>query len=68
LITYLLLVLYFHRQDGEKPSIQRLRELRWQIRRETNLPIVCIPIFIIIQTDIHSLLLLSLWFSAYATF
>lgn len=64
LVTYLLLVLYFHQQYGQKLSIRRLRELRWQIRHETNPPI-CIPIFIIIQ-DIHSLLLLSLWFSAHA--
>lgn len=67
LITYLLLVLYFHQQYEEKPSIRRLRELRRQIRRETNPPIG-IPIFIVIQTDIHSLLLLSLWFSAHAIF
>ncbi len=65
LITYLLLVLYFHQQYGERPSIRRLRELRWQVRHETN-PTLCAPIFIIIQTDIQSLMLLSLWFSAHA--
>lgn len=65
LITYLLLVLYFHQQYGERPSIRRLRELRWQIRHETN-PTICIPIVIIIQTDIQSLMFLSLWLSAHA--
>jgi len=35
LVTYLLLVLYFDQQFGERPSIRRLRELRRHIRRET---------------------------------
>lgn len=34
-LTYLLLVLYCHHQYGERPSIRRLRELRWHIRHET---------------------------------
>lgn len=35
LITYLLLVIYFHRRYGEKPSLERLRQLRWDIRHES---------------------------------
>lgn len=34
LVTYLLLVLYFHQQYGERPSLRRLRQVRWQIRQE----------------------------------
>ena len=34
LVTYLLLVLYFHQKFGEKPSIRRLRELRRHLRQE----------------------------------
>lgn len=37
LITYLLFLLYCLTRYGEKtPSIRRLRQLRWQIRRETG--------------------------------
>ena len=35
LVTYLLLVLYFHQQYGERPSLRRLRQVRRQIRQET---------------------------------
>jgi hypothetical protein len=35
LVTYLLLILYFDQQFGERPSIRRLRELRRHIRSET---------------------------------
>ena len=36
-ITYLLFLLHCVKQYGEKrPSIRRLRQLRWQIRRETG--------------------------------
>lgn len=35
LMTYLLLVLYFGYRYGERPSIARLRQLRWQMRQET---------------------------------
>jgi hypothetical protein len=35
LITYLLLVIYFHRRYGEKPSLERLRQLRRDIRHES---------------------------------
>ena len=34
LVTYLLLVLYFHQRYGERPSIRRLREMRRRIRQE----------------------------------
>ena len=34
LVTYLLLVLYFHQRYGERPSIRRLREMRRHIRQE----------------------------------
>ena len=34
LVTYLLLVLYFQQRYGERPSLRRLRQLRWQIRQE----------------------------------
>ena len=35
LVTYLLLVPYFHQQYGERPSLRRLRQVRRQIRQET---------------------------------
>ncbi len=34
LVTYLLLVLYFEVEYGERPSIRRLRQLRRQMRQE----------------------------------
>ena len=36
LITYLLLAIYCHEQHGEKVSIKRVRELRYQIQNETR--------------------------------
>ena len=45
LATYLLLVLYFHRKYGERPSLPRLRSLRQQIRQEANTTFV--PVYII---------------------
>lgn len=54
LITYLLLVLHFHQQYEERPSIRRLRQLRRQIRRETAL-VIDFPICIYIQIDIRQL-------------
>lgn len=48
LITYLLLAIYCHEQHGEKVSIKRVRELRYQILNETRAaddkppePVVC---------------------------
>lgn len=67
LITYLLLVLYFHQLYGEKPSIRRLRQLRRQIRRETE-SVIYLPIYICIQIDIRQLIKLYLWLSLLAIF
>ena len=59
LITYLLLVLYFEVEYGERPSIARLRQLRWQMRQEVfgqqaarqNVPIVVIlPLVWVVPT------------------
>jgi hypothetical protein len=36
LITYLLLAIYCHEQHGEKVSIKRVRDLRYQIQNETR--------------------------------
>ncbi len=57
LITYLLLVLYCYRLYGErKPSIRRLRELRWRIRQETGA--VVHVIYFQINIEVVALLLL----------
>jgi len=48
LATYLLLVLYFHRKYGERPSLQRLRSLRQQIRQEAHTTVV--PVYIPVYT------------------
>ena len=57
LITYLLLVLYFEVEYEERPSIARLRQLRWQMRQEAqqaarqNVPIVVIlPLVWVVPT------------------
>jgi len=51
LITYLLLVLYCYELYGERqPSIRRLRELRYRIRKETGYRIYLINIQIRIET------------------
>jgi len=68
LATYLLLVLYFHRRYGERPSLRRLRSLRQQIRQEahTTLVPVYIPVYTIdIDLAFFSLVLL-LWTQAQA--
>lgn len=57
LITYLLLVLYCHQFYGERPSIQRLRELRRRIRRETGHVIYLVNI----QINIEAIALLLLF-------
>lgn len=57
LITYLLFVLYCYRLYGEhKPSIRRLRELRWRIRQETAAAIYLPNVHI--HIDILAMLLL----------
>ena len=59
LITYLLLILYCYRLYGEKkPSIRRLRELRWRIRQETAGVIYIINV----EIDIEVLALLLLFY------
>jgi hypothetical protein len=63
LATYLLLVLYFHQKYGERPSLQRLRSLRQQIRQEANTTFV--PVYIPVYTiDIELIffsVILLLW-------
>ena len=53
LITYLLLVLYFHQRYGEAPSLKRLRNLRWDIRHETQ-GSTHLHIYLIIHIDTHN--------------
>lgn len=45
-LPYLLLVLYCQHHYGERPSLRRLRALRWQIRQETHRST---PIFVVIS-------------------
>lgn len=69
LVTYLLLVLYFHQTYGERPSLPRLRSLRQQIRQETNTTFVPIyvPVYTINVDPIFFLVLtLCLWIHAQA--
>ena len=63
LITFLLLVLYFHQRYGEPPSLKRLRELRWDIRHEAQ-PTIHLHTDIIIHVDIHLLFLLLIGLKA----
>lgn len=65
LITYLLLVIYFHQRYGERPSLRRLRQLRWGIRQESPAT-THLHIYIVIQTDIALLFLLYLWLNQQA--
>ena len=59
LITYLLFVLYCYRLYGErKPSIKRLRELRWRIRQETGQVVYVINL----QIDVEVIALLLLFY------
>ena len=59
LITYLLLILYCYRLYGEKkPSIRRLRELRWRIRQETTGVIYIVNL----QIDVEIVALLLLFY------
>lgn len=60
LITYLLLVLYFHEQEGERPSIRLLRRLRRQIRQESA-ALIYLPIGLRIQLQIEHLREPYLW-------
>lgn len=67
LITYLLLVIYFHRRYKEPPSIRRLRQLRWDIRHEIQ-ETIHLNIYMLIQVDIPFLILLWLWRNRLAIF
>ncbi len=53
LVTYLLLVLYFHQRYGERPSIRRVREMRRHIRQEVA--IAYLPVY---HIDIEQLICL----------
>ena len=59
LIAYLLFVLYCYRLYGEKkPSIRRLRQLRWRIRQETGRVVYMVNLHI----DVEVLALLLLFY------
>ena len=68
LATYLLLVLYFHRKYGERPSLHRLRSLRQQIRQEANATFVSvyIPVYTIDIDLIFFSVIVLLWTQAQA--
>ena len=67
LITYLLLVIYFHSRYKQAPSLERLRQLRWDIRHETQAT-MHLNIYIFIHIDQTSLILLWLWQNRHAIF
>ena len=60
LITYLLLVIYFHQRYGQRPCVKYLRQLRWDIRHETQPPTL-VHIYLVIQTDTRLSPLIFLW-------
>lgn len=60
LITYLLLVIYFHQRYGQRPCVKCLRQLRWDIRHETQPPTL-VHIYLVIQTDTQFSPLIFLW-------
>jgi hypothetical protein len=62
LVTYLLLVLYFHQQYGKRPSIRRLRQLRRQIRQESA-AVLYLPPWLEPPREIEYLIGGYLWFS-----
>ena len=65
LITYLLLVLYFHTQYKEAPSLRRLRQLRRDINHETH-AMTTLTVHIFIQIDLTALV--WLWRNTHAIF
>jgi hypothetical protein len=65
LITYLLLVIYFHRRYKQSPSIAQLRQLRWDIRHETQTH-TNLTVYICIQIDYTILTLLWAWRNKHA--
>jgi len=64
LVTYLLLVLYFHHRYGERPSIRHLRTLRYQIRKETYA--IYIPVYTVDLSSICFLLIALVWINMQA--
>ena len=60
LITYLLLVIYFHQRYGQGPCVKYLRQLRWDIRHETQPPTL-VHIYLVIQTDTRLSPRIFLW-------
>ena len=67
LITYLLLVIYFHQRYGQRPCVKYLRQLRWDIRHETQPPIqIDISFIILANRDLYQLS--CLWLFQHAIF
>lgn len=66
LLTYLLLAIYFHQRYGERPSLKRLRELRWDIRHETQRPIIHLHMHLVILPDDLMMPLIFLWLNRHA--
>ena len=67
LITYLLLVIYFHQRYGQGPCVKYLRQLRWDIRHETQPPTL-VHIYLVIQTDTRFSPRIFLWLLNQAIF
>ena len=65
LITYLLLVIYFHRRYNKAPSLRLLRQLRWDIRHETQAT-TKLTTYVFICVDIQLLMMLWLWQNRHA--
>ena len=67
LITYLLLVIYFHQRYGQRPCVKYLRQLRWDIRHEIQPPTL-VHIYLVIQTDTRFSRRIFLWLLNQAIF
>ncbi len=67
LITYLLLVIYFHQRYGKRPCVTYLRQLRWDIRHETQPPIL-VHLSFVIKIDTSLSRLIFLWLLRHAIF
>jgi hypothetical protein len=67
LMTYLLLAIYFHQRYGQRPRVKYLRQLRWDIRHETQSS-TQIHIALIILTDRHLFYCFSFWLLRHAIF
>jgi IS4 transposase len=54
LITYLLLVIYFHQKHRQKPCVKLLRKLKWDILHDLKTPrLIHISLFILIYSDLN---------------